>query len=145
MHEMQQVTTVRDLSDVEMNIELAKRGTKVAENTVTQIQTLADKLLEAQQALNLACGSFKAETMLWIEEDLPSSLREVRNLRLAMGSEFSQLKKQLEELRQFFIGPTYDDELSRLKEFVELAERLRTLKDSGFLDTVADTMLRLAR
>jgi hypothetical protein len=30
----------------------------------------------------------------------------------------------------------------RLREFVELCERLQKLKESGFLDAVADTMIK---
>jgi hypothetical protein len=50
----------------------------------------------------------------------------------------------LKDVRQFFLGPDYEREQKRLVEFVDLCERLKRLKDSGFLDTVADTMIRLA-
>ena len=38
----------------------------------------------------------------------------------------------------------YKEEVARLKDFVDLCERLQKLKESGFLDSVADTMLGLA-
>jgi hypothetical protein len=50
----------------------------------------------------------------------------------------------LREVRAFFLDKDYATELARLREFVEVCERLKLLKDCGFLDTVADTMLRLA-
>jgi hypothetical protein len=50
----------------------------------------------------------------------------------------------LKEVRQFFIGSDYKAEMERLSEFVALCERMQKLKDTGFLDRVADTMLNLA-
>jgi hypothetical protein len=49
----------------------------------------------------------------------------------------------LKDVRQFFLNENHETEVARLKEFVELCERLQKLKASGFLDTVADTMLKL--
>jgi hypothetical protein len=50
----------------------------------------------------------------------------------------------LKEVRAFFIDKDYELERARLAEFISLCERLRALKESGFLDTVAETMLNLA-
>ena len=51
----------------------------------------------------------------------------------------------LRDVREFFLGREYDQQMARLTEFVELCERLEKLKESGFLDSVAETMLRLDR
>jgi hypothetical protein len=72
-------------------------------------------------------------------------LEDIRNTRFAVVTETSQMTGALKEIRQFFIGSDYKEEIARLKEFVELCEKLNALKDSGFLDNVADTMIRLAR
>lgn len=71
-------------------------------------------------------------------------LDEIRQTRFAMVTEAAHMTTALKDVRQFFVGSTYHDEMTRLKEFVGLCERLFELKKSGFLDTVADTMLRLA-
>jgi hypothetical protein len=71
-------------------------------------------------------------------------LDEVRQSKYAMLAEVSALVTPLKELRQFFIGSDYKEQVTRLSEFVDLCERMQKLKDSGFLDSVADTMLRLA-
>jgi hypothetical protein len=144
MHEIQQIPTAREKTEVEMNIELAKRGREAGGKAVEEIQTLAERLMEAHQALNDACGRFRADTITWMKEEIPQTLKEIRDMKMAFTADFSQLQKQLSELRKFFIGPVYDSEISRLRDFVELVERLQKLKDSGFLDTVADTMLKLA-
>ena len=72
-------------------------------------------------------------------------LDDIRSTKFAITLEVSQMAKPLSDIRQFFIGPDYKEQIVRLKEFVDLCERLNKLKDSGFLDNVADTMLRLAK
>jgi hypothetical protein len=59
-------------------------------------------------------------------------------------TEVSAMMKPLEDLRKFFLGADHETEVARLREFVDLCERLEKLKESGFLDTVADTMLKLS-
>ena len=59
-------------------------------------------------------------------------------------TEVAAMLKPLEDVRQFFLGKDHEAEVARLREFVDLCERLQKLKQSGFLDTVADTMLKLS-
>lgn len=70
-------------------------------------------------------------------------LEDIRLTRMSVVIEANQITASLKDLRQFFIGSTHDDEVKRLREFTELCERLLKLKESGFLDSVADTLLRL--
>ena len=79
---------------------------------------------------------FRANSKIYLDD--------VRNVRFAFVTETAQMTSQLKDIRQFFLGSDYKDQISRLKEFVDLCERLNNLKQSGFLDTVADTMLRLS-
>jgi len=71
-------------------------------------------------------------------------VEEIRQIRMTMVTETSQMTKGLREVRQFFIGPDYKEEIARLREFVDLCERLVVLKQNGTLDAITDTMLRLA-
>ena len=71
-------------------------------------------------------------------------LNTIRAKRIAVVSEATQISNALKEVRQFFIGADYKAEIERLSEFVALCERMQKLKDSGFLDRMADTMLNLA-
>lgn len=70
-------------------------------------------------------------------------LEDIRQTRFAVVTETSAMVNPLKDVRQFFLGNDYKEEINRLKEFVDLCERLQKLKASGFLDTIADTMLRL--
>jgi hypothetical protein len=74
---------------------------------------------------------------------IKSALGSVREQRIAIGSETRLLMGALKEVRQFFLEESYETEIRRLHEFIDLCERLQSLKESGFLDTVADTILKL--
>lgn len=67
-----------------------------------------------------------------------------RSMRMTTTTEVAAMIKPLEDLRKFFLGDDHQKEMERLKEFVDVCERLEKLKKSGFLDTVADTMLKLS-
>ena len=72
------------------------------------------------------------------------SLDDVRQSRFAFVTEIAQMINPLKELRQFLLDKQYETEITRLREFVDLCERLHRLKNDGTLDAIADTMIRLA-
>ena len=67
-----------------------------------------------------------------------------RAMRMTTTTEVSAMIKPLTDIRKFFLGDDHQKEMDRLKEFVDICERLETLKKSGFMDAVADTMLKLS-
>jgi hypothetical protein len=69
---------------------------------------------------------------------------QIRGKRMTMVTEAAQMTSALKEIRQFFLGSDYKEEIARLAEFVDLCERLQRLKESGFMDSIADTMLTLS-
>lgn len=70
---------------------------------------------------------------------------ELRGLRMSAAREAKDMLGDLTDVRKFFLGDDHLKEMALLKDFVETCERLKALKESGFLDTVADTMLKLAK
>jgi phosphoenolpyruvate-protein kinase (PTS system EI component) len=91
------------------------------------------KEILTMQSLALETGELKKEV-----------IGNIRGLRMTATTEIAAVIKPLEDLRKFFLGAEHDKEVERLREFVDLCERLEKLKKSGFLDTVADTMLKLS-
>lgn len=98
---------------------------------------------DARKVLDELCAgmgrdmeTFKTNTKLYLED--------IRQTRFAVVTETAAMTHGLKDIRQFFIGSDYKEQVARLGEFVGLCERLHELKKSGFLDSVADTMLRLA-
>jgi hypothetical protein len=79
---------------------------------------------------------FEAQSKLHVEQ--------IRGKRMTMVTEAAQMTNALKEIRQFFLGSDYKEEISRLSEFVDLCERLQKLKRDGFLDQIADTMISLS-
>lgn len=82
--------------------------------------------------------------MTAFEDGCKKFLEDIRQTRMAVVAETSQMSKSLREVRQFFLGGDYQNEIARLREFVDLCERLQALKKDGTLDALADTMIKLA-
>ena len=84
------------------------------------------------------------EFVVKVKKEKTEYLELIRGMRMASKIEVSEMMKPLEDIRKFFLGKNHEEEVKRLTEFVELCERLEKLKKSGFLDSVADTMLKLS-
>lgn len=125
-----------------LNAELAGDVIKRTDRALDKTQDLVDRAMDARAALDMMCSTWKVD---WLNfcDDGEKRLIELRQTRMAFDTETRQLMSQLREVRQFFLDKDYETERTRLREFVELCERLQKLKESGFLDTVADTLLKL--
>lgn len=121
-------------------------GNALVSSTVksaSEAEKLVERVTEARAALEILVDQFKAS---WIEftETGDERLKQLRMTRMATESEMRMLMASLREVRTFFLDSKHEAEVARLREFVDLCERLQKLKESGFLDSVADTMLRLS-
>ncbi len=129
-------------NDAQMAAEVAKEFIKRTGSTVEIEEELVRRVKEARAALEESTNTFKKDWFDWIDQS-KTLLGEYRQWRMAMGSEATLALKQFGDVRKFFLSDEHTAEVARLKEFVELCERLKVLKESGFLDKVADTMLKL--
>lgn len=68
----------------------------------------------------------------------------LRDTRFSTVNETRQIMSQLRDVREFFLGDKHEEQIRRLSEFVDLCERLKKLHDSGFLNAVADTIIKLS-
>lgn len=130
----------------EVHINLADIAVKVLERInkhPQQLTPLARAATDASNVLNESMAGLGG-----VLEDFQSKskimLEDIRQTRFSMVNEVNHMNKEIKELRQFFLGSDYKEEISRLKEFVELCERLEKLKKSGMLDAIGDTMIRLS-
>jgi len=115
----------------------------IEEKYPSNVSALARAMVEARGVLDDQMKTIGA-AMDEFERVTKAAVQTVRSQRMTTVSECSSVVNALKDVRQFFLGPDYEREQKRLVEFVDLCERLKRLKDSGFLDTVADTMIRLA-
>lgn len=107
------------------------------------MSTLAEQTSAAADTLDVAVSRV-GKNLESLQPLKKQTLEELRGLRMATTTEVAAMLKPLEDLRKFFLGAEHDREIERLREFVDLCERLEKLKESGFLDSVADTMLKLS-
>jgi hypothetical protein len=125
---------------------MAPLAAEAHEKTVKQGIKAAEELIERSREviatidyLSKEIGGPWAEYQLFIK----AALTEVRENRIALGSETRLLMSALKEVRAFFIETDYQTEIDRLRDFVDVCERLRSLKTDGTLDALADTILKL--
>lgn len=116
------------------------------ERTVKKGAKAAEELLEKSRDVIASIDYLASEIRgPWtdFEQYVKQALTTVREQRIALGSETRLLMGALKEVRQFFLDSTYETEIQRLHEFIDVCERLKAMKDSGFLDNIADTILKL--
>lgn len=127
-----------DVLNAEMAMGAVRSGTK----SITEADQLVAKALDARAALDVMADTWKKSWLDFVDES-DQRLAWLRQTRMAFDTETRVLMASLRDVRQFLSDPKHDGEIAKLKEFVDLCERLQTLKSSGFLDTVADTLLKL--
>jgi len=130
-------------TDEQFNAELSTQMIKRSAKAIDVSSELMDKALDARAAMDVMCAQWKVG-WLDFQDTCDSRLKELRMTRMALDTEMRQLMASCREVRAFFLDKDYEQERARLKEFVDVCERLQRLKESGFLDSVADTMLKLA-
>lgn len=130
-------------SDDEMNTELSKAMIKFVEVLNDKNVDLAVKSIEARKFLEWHCNHVKEKWIDWKEQS-GGVLQDIRQTRVAIGHESRQLLAECGDVRKFFLSEDHEKEVAKLREFIELCERLRALKNDGTLDKVADTILKLA-
>jgi len=77
-------------------------------------------------------------------ENMKNNISAIKGFKIAYVAEINTIKKELQDIRTFFVGAEHDREIARLREFVELCERISVLKKAGTLDAVAETIIKLA-
>ena len=124
---------------------------KVAASVIDRIRSsqpkdLSDLARAALDARKLVHENIKelVDGMEAFSARVKIALEDVRQSRFAFVSETAQMIKPLRDVREFFVDKTYEVEITRLREFVELCERLERLKQNGTLDAVSDTIIKLS-
>lgn len=130
-------------SDIEMSVAISKELEKFTAKLNDTTISVAVKAIESRKFLDWHTEHVKATWMDWRDESA-KVLEDIRQTRVAIEFESKHLLSACADVRKFFISETHDLEVAKLREFIELAERLRALKNDGTLDRLADTILKLA-
>lgn len=129
------------LTDTDINIaeRLEERSKRLQDNTID----LAIRVKEARELLEWHTNNVSNDWIAWMELS-NKVLEDIRAARMVIGTESSLLLRECAEVRKFFMSTDHDEQIKRLREFIELCARLRSLKNDGTLDKLADTILKLS-
>lgn len=134
---------ITEKSDADLGTEVVRAATKAFEKGVNDAEELVVRAKAARDAIDAMADS---TPKAWFDclDALNSAIADARNKRFALDAEMRNMLSSLGDIRKFFLDDRHEEEVRRLNEFVCLCERLKTLKDEGFLDRIADTILSLS-
>lgn len=113
-----------------------------AEARPDQITNLLTKTLAAKEALFAAMNDL-GEMVHGFKEKTDAYSKDLHAFRSSVILDLGAAKKEMADVRKFFLEKEHLDEMARLKEFIELCEQFKRLKDSGVLDVITDAILKL--
>jgi hypothetical protein len=126
----------------EIEFEMVSMMPKKFGASVVAQETLVQRAKDACETIEYLANHQKA-AWFEVEEAINAQIASVRSKRSIAEIESKQLLTALGDVRRFFFDDKHQEEVKRLSEFVEVCERLQKLQTSGFLDAVADTILKL--
>lgn len=129
-------------SEEQVTVEISESLLKIINSLDDKTISLALRSAEARKILDIHTTHVKKEWMDWHDET-SKVMEQIRQTRVAIGFESKQLLAECGDVRKFFLSDDHEKEIARLREFIELCERLRSLKNDGTLDRMADTILKL--
>jgi hypothetical protein len=78
-----------------------------------------------------------------INPQIVNHIQNIRTLRQTVVTELQQALTAMRDVRKFFLESDYAKEMERLERFMATCRQLQELKQSGVLDAVCDTAIRL--
>jgi hypothetical protein len=130
------------LNQNDVEVVATEHHEKAVKKSLDNLQALEARARDVHDSLEYLFSRI-GPLFVEVNEGISKELVALREKRFGVDTETRLLMNQLKEVRQFFLDENHDRQVDRLREFVDLCERLKALKESGFLDTIADTILRL--
>jgi hypothetical protein len=116
----------------------------IKRNLPREKQALALACVDAQEALEMARANLGGKY-----EDFRAAakahLEALRATRMSFVQEAAQVVGALRECQELLAGEDARERMERLREFVEISERLRALAKDGTLDAITEASLKLMR
>jgi hypothetical protein len=115
---------------------------KTAPKTEERAEQLVERAREASDTLRILMQNIGPN---WDEfqDVMNRGIANARQSRIGMEIEIRQLMANFKEVRAFFLSDAHQEEVARLEHFIDLCHQLKALKESGFLDAITDTILKL--
>ena len=128
--------------DHSLNTKIGNKAIQKAEEGIAKEEAFVNRVNDAKRALELSVSTFRKDSLDYMDE-LDAHLLRLRQARMALDTESKHILAQCADVRKFFLSEDHGEQLKRLAEFADTCQKLKALKESGFLDAVADTILKL--
>lgn len=128
-------TTQKLPNEIELSCGVAEELVKRANGSKERVVDLEQRFRDAVKFLDEQTDSVKTTWLVWLEES-SKFLTETRTWRMAIEKEMRDGTASCKAMSDFLASPETRQSLAVLREFVDLAERLKALKESGHLDSL---------
>jgi hypothetical protein len=108
-----------------------------------ELKEVNEQVAESKKILKEMSNEVSAMAAV-IQPKIENHIKEIRAMRMTLLQELSQSLNALREVRKFFLESDYQIERDRLRDFIAMCKELQILKDTGVLDAVCDSAVRLA-
>ena len=130
------------ISEKALELQIVGKMADKFEKNVVDTESMVQRAQAACDAVEYMASHMQmnwTEYLDWVKKALEDS----RMHKMAIESENRQILQGMKDIRQFLLDPKHEEEMKRLKDFLDTCDRLKKLKDSGFLDQVCDVLLKV--
>lgn len=142
---MSEKLTDETLKEVPTNkhlTEVADAVIKESEKRPDQLTTLLNKTLEAKESLYAAMNDL-GDVVANFKKTSDDYARDLHAFSSTVCLDLAKAKREMGDVRKFFLEKEHLTEIERLKEFITLCERFKALKDAGVMDVITECILKL--
>ena len=132
---------------LEMRAGVPLNGKAIMEMHMEQLTSISEaSRKEAGDTAEQLSDSLRSVTNLLVraQDEMVQAVKGFRASRMAIVNETRESLGALKDLREFFMGKDYEEEMARLERLVTVCRDLNALKADGTLDAVLDSALKLA-
>jgi hypothetical protein len=123
----------------------AKLGTAIANgasDAVKRAETLVQRLEDAKAACELGVSGWKQSWLEWIKPG-ETYLSDLRMWQQAVTREQQLAVRAMKDISDMLGSDKHAESIGKRRELIELCERAKALRESGFLDAVVDTLVKV--
>jgi len=122
-------------------VKLAQTAIDKSRASINDINKLTEAVIDAKKALELSVAVWKDDQVQFMESST-KMLTDFRQTRMAMDGEITKIKTGVTDILGMLGSPDFAAKLESLNALISAAEKLKALKESGFLDAIVDTLLK---
>lgn len=114
----------------------------VMEKVDLELRRINEEVENSKKILEKMTNDVRKASSL-LQPELIKIIQRIRESRMTINLEMSKSLTIMRDVRKFFLENDHKREINRLKEFIELSEKLKALIDDGTVDAITDIILKL--